>query len=81
MAIRSRRKDHVALEAAGELSQVAAARLIGVTTATLSNWRKAGFAAQGVAISWRQVHGRLVAYKRDSVLAFIAARQHMALAA
>lgn len=76
--VTSPRKDHVALEAAGEMSETAAAKLIGVTTSTLSKWRAGGFSAQGLAISWRRAHSRLIAYSRASVEAFVAHRLAMA---
>lgn len=78
--MKSKRKDHVALEERGEISETEAARLIGVSTSTLSKWRASAFKAQGHAMTWRQAHKRLVAYTRASVEAFVAQRTAGALA-
>ena len=59
---RSTRKDIAALHERGEISETAAASIVGVTAATLRKWRNADFAGHGAKPAWRQIHPRLVAY-------------------
>lgn len=79
----TKRKDFAALDARGEISEKAAASILGVCSNTLSAWRRRGFAGQPFAPACRQVHKRLTAYAaaevqklrdlRDSVSGFAAA--------
>lgn len=63
----SLRKDYAAIDKAGEVNERAAAAIIGVTSATLSAWRRNGFARQGFAPRWRKPHPRLIAYVKSEV--------------
>lgn len=61
------RKDRAQLETNGEVTEKAAAAILGKTSATLATWRKLGFAKQPFAPKSRGVHKRLVAYVKSEV--------------
>lgn len=63
----TKRKDFVALEVRGEISEKAAASILGVCANTLSAWRRRGFAGQPFAPTARAVHKRLTAYAAAEV--------------
>lgn len=70
----TKRKDLAGLDARGEITEKAAACIIGVSPNTLSAWRRMGFAGQPLAPAFRQVHKRLTAYVAAEIEALRNAR-------